>query len=195
MILLPDGAITYAYELVADVFASRTDSYCTPAMRYGITHESEALGASGLDATQTGKHQGLFYNPEKTLSCHPDGVIRDPNIMEIDEEIIYGGRIVAPVEVKCQEAHNHLRCVCEVRDATTLRGFNEKFYWQVQAQCACLGTSCGYLVAYNETFSDKKLHLRVTKIEANDFHQQMIAHRTRLVSEKIAEILATIRAV
>ncbi|XP_072110562.1 uncharacterized protein [Mobula birostris] len=128
-------------------------SVMTPAMKWGISHETEAvkkyerLKSEDLDQEVEVRPCGLFIDPAKNwLAASPDGLVVDKATRDV----------VGLLEVKCPYKHRHhsINKACEDKDfclenKDKLKK-NHPYFTQVQCQMAVTGISKADFVVYTE---------------------------------------------
>lgn len=184
-----DTAKSYIYQLAAErmmnpavvgsdeIFAQYLDTVqvTSKAMRFGTEQEDNAKALfqrlSGLTVQEV---SSCTHDTIPHFAASPDGVIF--------EDL----RPMACIEVKCPEQKTYLKYVTDIHNAETLKAVKPEYYWQVQAEMECTGTTLCYFIAYCPWQTNPIHVVPIPRIEAD---AKVLVERVLLANETIQRII------
>jgi len=127
------GLESYCYEIIAEKYASSTESYTNEHLERGVELEGQARAIYELQTGQTVEQIG-FYEHDEYVGCSPDGIVGE-----------------GLIEIKCHNNVKHVQLICG-------SPIEPKYIWQMQMQMLLMEKKwCDY-VAYNPNY-EKSLHI------------------------------------
>lgn len=151
----------------------------TRAMRYGTETEDMARSVyefqclnNGETMEQAGfvRHQSIPYYGDS-----PDGVVCDKD-----------GTPIGCIEIKCPNSDTWMKYRDLFAQGKTLKGIEEKYYWQCQSHMFCLNVDWCDFVFFDKMMEDA---LQVVRIERNDDDIEEMGKRIVLANRFIEDLL------
>lgn len=141
------------------------------AMDYGSETEPEAKAAyemvtgNAVEETTTTRHPSIEW-----FAASPDGLVEE-----------FGSKGV--LEIKCVGQKRVAEFQRKMKAGESLKDFDAKYYWQVQAEMMVTGRGWCDFVIYNPFMKDRQIV--ITRIQADESAQAEIKMRIELANQKI----------
>ena len=142
------------------------DSYCSPAMQWGIEQEPNARLAYEFETGADVVLEGFVLHPEIVMAgASPDGLVGENGL----------------IEIKCFTTANHIETLLN-------GGADKKYIYQMQFQMACCEREFCDFVSYDPRLP-RELELFIKRVERDD---SLITEIEKEVGTAISEINETV---